>query len=170
MEYVLVNSGLGKPFWKKIRIKDVSLKNVVKLTKTALPIVTSMIPVVGTAGSGILSKVLKNADGSASFVGRIANNATTLSKTTAGKAIVNTIKNNPRPQVQSVNTLKPAPVVTNPTSNTANQNDQPVGDLTPVSPAMASELLQSPKKDNTALYAVGAVAVLGGIYLATKKS
>jgi hypothetical protein len=170
MEYVLVDSGLGKPFWKKIRLRDVSLKNVIKVSKVALPIVTSMIPVVGNAGSGILSKVLKNADGSSSFIGRVANNATTLSKTTAGKAIVNTIKNKPRPQVQPVNTLKPAPVVTSPTFNTAVQNDQPVGDLTPVTPAMASELLQSPKKDNTALYAVGAVAVLGGIYLATKKS
>lgn len=170
MEYVLVDSGLGKPFWKKIRLRDVSLKNVIKVSKVALPIVTSMIPVVGNAGSGILSKVLKNADGSASFIGRVANNATTLSKTTAGKAIVNTIKNKPRPQVQPVSTLKPAPVVKAPTANKADQNDQPIGDLTPVTPAMASELLQSPKKDNTALYAVGAVAVLGGIYLATKKS
>ncbi|TPG44363.1 hypothetical protein [Flavobacterium pectinovorum] len=169
MEYVLVNSGLGKPFWKKIRIKDVSLKNVVKVTKGVLPIATSLIPVVGNAGSGLLSKVLKNSNGSASFVGRIANNATTLSKSTVGKAIVNTIKSNARPQVQAVSSLKPAPVVVNPTSNT-DQNDQPVGDLTPVTPAMASELLQSPKKDNTALYAVGAVAVLGGIYLATKNS
>lgn len=169
MDYVLVNSGLGKPFWKKIRIKDVSLKNVVKVTKGVLPIATSFIPVVGNAGSGLLSKVLKNSNGSASFVGRIADKATTLSKTTAGKAIVNTIKSTARPQIQTVNALKPAPVVTNPTSNT-DQNDQPVGDLTPVTPAQASELLQSPKKDNTALYAVGAVAVLGGIYLATKNS
>lgn len=167
MDYVLVNSGLGKPFWKKIRIKDVSLKNVVKVTKGVLPIATSFIPVVGNAGSGLLSKVLKNSNGSASFVGRIANNATTLSKSTVGKAIVNTIKSNARPQVQAVSSLKPASVVTDPT---AVQNDQPVGDLTPVTPAMASELLQSSKKDNTALYAVGAVAVLGGIYLATKKS
>ncbi|WP_337967201.1 hypothetical protein [uncultured Flavobacterium sp.] len=169
MDYVLVNSGLGKPFWKKIRIKDVSLKNAVKVTKGLLPIATSIIPVVGPAGSGILSKVLKNSNGSASFVGRIANKATTLSKTTAGKAIVNTIKSNARPQIQSVNALKPAPIVTNPTSNT-DQNDQPVGDLTPVTPAMASELLQSPQKDNTALYALGVAGVLGGIYLATKKS
>lgn len=167
MDYVLVNSGLGKPFWKKIRIKDVSLKNVVKVTKGVLPIATSFIPVVGNAGSGLLSKVLKNSNGSASFVGRIADKATTLSKTTAGKAIVNTIKSTARPQVQAVSSLKPAPVVTDPT---AVQNDQPVGDLTPVTPATASELLQSPKKDNTALYAVGAVAVLGGIYLATKNS
>ncbi|RKR11111.1 hypothetical protein C8C83_2809 [Flavobacterium sp. 90] len=170
MDYVLVNRGLGKPFWKKIRIKDVSLKNAVKVTKGLIPIATSIIPVVGPAGSGILSKVLKNSNGSASFVGRIADKATILSKTTAGKAIVNTIKSTARPQVQSVNALKPAPVVTNPTSNTAGQDDQPVGDLTPVTPATASELLQSPKKDNTALYAVGAVAVLGGIYLATKNS
>jgi hypothetical protein len=114
-----------------------------------------------------LSKVLKNSNGSASFVGRIADKATTLSKTTAGKAIVNTIKSTARPQVQAVSSLTPAPIVTDPT---AVQNDQPVGDLTPVTPATTSELLQSPKKDNTALYAVGAVAVLGGIYLATKNS
>lgn len=167
-DYVYVNSGLGKPFWKKIRIKDVSLKNAVKLTKTALPIVTSLVPVGGSAVSGILSKVLKNSNGSASFVGRIANTATSLSKTAVGKTIVSTVKNNINPQVQAVSTLKPAPIVTNPTIN-ADQYEQPVGDLTPVSPAN-SNVLQSPAKNNTALYAVGAVVVLGGIYLATKKS
>ncbi|RUT67955.1 hypothetical protein D0817_23770 [Flavobacterium cupreum] len=168
-DYVYVNSGLGKPFWKKIRIKDVSLKNAVKLTKAALPIATSLIPVGGSAVSGILSKALKKTDGSASFIGKIANTATSLSKTAVGKTIVSTVKNNINPQVQAVSTLKPAPIVTNPTFN-ADQSEQPVGDLTPVSPATGATVLQSPAKDNTALYAVGAVVVLGGIYLATKKS
>ncbi|RUT67661.1 hypothetical protein D0817_25280, partial [Flavobacterium cupreum] len=108
-------------------------------------------------------------DGSASFIGKIANTATSLSKTAVGKTIVSTVKNNINPQVQAVSTLKPAPVVANPTIN-AGQYEQPVGDLTPVSTVSPTTSLQPLKTDNTVLYILGGVAVVGGIYLATKKS
>lgn len=172
-----LNAGLEKPRWmRRIRLKDVSLKNAIKVAKFAAPIAASFIPVGGGTTSGLLSKILKNKDGNTSFVGRIADKATKLSKTPLGSVVTknlkSTINKTAKPQLKTVSELKSASVATSSsqtnTQKTAVQNNEPVGELTPVAPA--TELSQTSKKDNTTLYAVGAVAVLGGIYLATKSS
>ena len=184
-------TGLGKSFLKKIRLKDVSLKNAIKVTKFAAPIAAGMIPI----GGGVASKLLSSKGGK--LVGKIAKSkavrkGVALSKTTLGKKVVSAVQNRPRPQIEAVSTITPASLATVTPSETNNQSQsssydetsqsivadsEPVGELTPVKAVstakMASvEQLQpvAPvKKNNMLLYVVGAVVVGGGIYLATKK-
>ncbi|SHM71981.1 hypothetical protein [Flavobacterium chilense] len=100
-------TGLGKSFLKKIRLKDVSLKNAVKVTKFAAPIAAGFIPV----GGGVASKLLSSKGGK--LVSRVAKSkavrkGVALSKTTLGRKVVSAVENRPRPQIESVSSLTPA--------------------------------------------------------------
>lgn len=193
---ILINedeTGLGKPkFLKKIRLKNVSLKNAIKVAKFAAPIAAGFIPV----GGGVASKLLSSKGGK--LVSRVAKSKAVrkgiaLSKTTLGRKIVSAVKNEPRPQIEPVSTITPASFANTPLDAGSQQNDsstynesvetvmndaQPVGELTPVKTAStAKTVLTEPMatavekpKNNTLMYVLGAVVLGGGIYLATKKS
>lgn len=178
---ILINAedtGLGKPKWmKKIRLRSVSLKNAVKVAKFAAPIAAGFVPV----GGGVLSKVLNSKGGK--LIKKVAKSkavrkGVALSKTNFGRKIVGAV----RPQIEPVSSLVPAsyaPMPTDPSGQNESSSleessesvvsEQPVGELTPVKAVTAKPAIVSPKKDNTLLYVLGAVAVGGGIYLATKK-
>ncbi|MCV9929059.1 hypothetical protein OIU83_15445 [Flavobacterium sp. LS1R49] len=188
-------TGLGKSFLKKIRLKDVSLKNAIKVTKFAAPIAAGFIPV----GGGMASKLLSSKGGK--LVNRVAKSkavrkGVSLSKTTLGRKVVSAVQNQPRPQIEAVNTITPATFAdvmpsdarsTQTESSTYNEsvqnvaNDsQPVGELTPVratataktavaEPTMQMNTAAAPPKNNMLMYVLGAVVLGGGIYLATKK-
>lgn len=172
--------GLNGFSFKKIRLKDVSLKNAVKVAKVAVPIATSFIPAVGGIGSGLLSKALTNKNGTSNLVGRVANSVSKVSKTQVGQLVTNQAKkvinpNKPAP-VQAVNQLTPASFATDTYQTqqvTESETFQPVGELTPVKEVSTAKTsittVVGEKKNNTLLWVVGAVVVGGGIYLATKK-
>lgn len=168
--------GLNGFSLKKIRIKDVSIKNAVKVAKVAVPIATSFIPIGGGVISGVASKLLKNKAGGANLVGRIANSATAISKTKVGslvttqakKVINNTIKPQSQPQVQAVNQITPASFSYE-SQISQSETTEPVGELTPVKPSTAKTAIAPvAEKNNTMLWVLGAAVVGGGIYLATK--
>lgn len=184
-------TGLGKSFLKKIRLKNVSLKNAIKVTKFAAPIAAGFIPV----GGGIASKLLNSKGGK--LVSRVAKSkavrkGVALSKTTLGRKVVSAVQNRPRPQIEAVSAITPATFVAtsdlgSPQNESSTYNEsvesvmndsQPVGELTPVKTASTAKAdivqpmttaVEKPK-NNTLLYVLGAVVVGGGIYLATKKS
>lgn len=185
-------TGLGKSFLKKIRLKNVSLKNAIKVTKFAAPIAAGFIPV----GGGIASKLLNSKGGK--LVSRVAKSkavrkGVALSKTTLGRKVVSAVQNRARPQIEAVSTITPATFVAtsdlgSPQNESSTYNEsvesvmsdsQPVGELTPVKTAstakgvitesMAMPTTVEKPKNNTLLYVLGAVVVGGGIYLATKK-
>lgn len=186
-------TGLGKSFLKKIRLKNVSLKNAIKVTKFAAPIAAGFIPV----GGGIASKLLSSKGGK--LVSRIAKSkavrkGVALSKTTLGRKVVSAVQNRAQPQIEAVSTITPATFVAtsdlrSPQNESSTYNEslesvmsdsQPVGELTPVKTASTAKAnivesmvlptaVEKPK-NNTLLYVLGAVVVGGGIYLATKKS
>jgi hypothetical protein len=185
MMYVNVNNGLGKPFWKKIRIKDVSLKNAIKVVKFAAPIAVGFIPV----GGGVASKLLNSKAGrlvSKISKSKIAKKAIKLSKTQAGKLVVNQAKNIARPKIEAIQAMSAATFAKTdmqtaqaslPYANEDQSEDtEPVGNLTPVTQRSitAKEEITTgvpePKKDNTMLYVGGAVALAGFAFFATKKS
>ncbi|MCV9934696.1 hypothetical protein OIU80_20665 [Flavobacterium sp. LS1R47] len=186
-------TGLGKSFLKKIRLKNVSLKNAIKVTKFAAPIAAGFIPI----GGGIASKLLNSKGGK--LVSRVAKSkavrkGVALSKTTIGRKVVSAVQNRARPQIEAVSTITPATFVAtsdlgSPQNESSTYNEsvesvmndsQPVGELTPVKTAstakaniaesMAMPTAVEKPKNNTLLYVLGAVVVGGGIYLATKKS
>lgn len=189
-------TGLGKPKWmKKIRLRNVSLKNAIKVTKFVAPIAAGFIPV----GGGIASKLLSSKGGK--LVSRIAKSkavrkGVSLSRTTLGRKVVSAVQNRPRPQIESVSTITPATFAAMPSDTGSTQNEsstynesvesvmndnQPVGELTPVKtastgkgaiaePTMQMMAAVEKPKNNTLLYVLGAVVLGGGIYLATKKS
>lgn len=180
---IIINDGevgLGKSkFLRKIRLKDVSLKNAVKVAKFAAPIAAGFIPV----GGGVASKLLSSKAGK--LVSKVAKSkavtkAVKLSKTTVGKQVVSAVKNRSRPQLQAISTITPVSFAKSELENDQNQNaesssyqsevsksveteKEPVGELTPIKP------IEQKPKDNMMLYVVGAVVLGGGIYLATKK-
>ena len=172
--------GLNGGFLKKIRLRNVSLKNVVKVAKVAIPIATSFIPAVGGIASGLVNKVLTNKAGGANLIGRLANTATTISKTKVGEFVTQQAKqaitSKPAP-VEAVNQLIPASFATDTTyqtqSSAVSNTVEPVGELTPVKEVPTAKLAVEPivaeKKSNTMLWVIGGVVVAGGIYLATKK-
>jgi hypothetical protein len=183
---ILINAdetGLGKPRWmKKIRMRSVSLKNAVKVAKFAAPIAAGFIPI----GGGVISKVLNSKGGR--LINKVAKSRAVrkgiaFSKTSLGRKVVGAVKNRARPQIESVNSLVPASYATMPTdaaaeqsesgsyeSSESNVTEQPVGELTPVKAISTAKPMQTPAKNNTLLYVLGAAVVGGGIYLATKKS
>ena len=180
---ILINDGgvgLGKSkFLRKIRLRDVSLKNTIKVAKFAAPIAASFIPV----GGGVASKLMDSKTGR--LVRKVAKSkavtkAVQLSKTPIGKQVVDTIKNRPRPQLTTVNEITPASFATPEIGNEQRQSadtssyqseasesstteKEPVGELMPIKP------VDQKPKDNTMLYVIGAVVLGGGIYMATKK-
>ncbi|MFV5689075.1 hypothetical protein ACM55M_10675 [Flavobacterium sp. ZT3R25] len=180
---IIINDGevgLGKSkFLRRIRLKDVSLKNAVKVAKFAAPIAAGFIPV----GGGVASKLLSSKAGR--LVSKVAKSkavtkAVKLSKTAVGKQVVSSVKNRSRPQLQTINNITPASFAKSELENDQNQNTEsssyqsevsknveiekePVGELTPIKP------IEQKPKDNTILYVAGAVVLGGGIYLATKK-
>ena len=180
---IIINDGgvgLGKSkFLRKIRLRDVSLKNTIKVAKFAAPIAASFIPV----GGGVASKLMDSKTGR--LVRKVAKSkavtkAVQFSKTPIGKQVVDTIKNRPRPQLTSVNEITPASFATPEMGNEQRQSadtssyqseasesstteKEPVGELMPIKP------VEQKPKDNTMLYVIGAVVLGGGIYMATKK-
>lgn len=178
-----LNGGLKKLNLKKA-LKKVSLKNVVKVAKVAIPIATSFIPAIGGTVSKITGKLLTNKAGGANLIGRVANVATKVSKTKAGALVTSNIKqaitNKPAP-VEPVNQLVPASFATDTTFQTqqstvsnAVEAVEPVGELTPVKEVFStakSALLPivEEKKSNTMLWVIGGIIVAGGLYVATKK-
>lgn len=180
---IIINDGgvgLGKSkFLRKIRLRDVSLKNTIKVAKFAAPIAASFIPV----GGGVASKLMDSKTGR--LVRKVAKSkavtkAVQLSKTPIGKQVVDTIKNRPRPQLTTVNEITPASFATSEMGNEQRQSadtssyqseasesstteKEPVGELMPIKP------VEQKPKDNTMLYVIGAVVLGGGIYMATKK-
>jgi hypothetical protein len=181
---ILINeedTGLGKPKWmKKIRLRSVSLKNAVKVAKFAAPIAAGFIPV----GGGVISKVMNSKGGK--LIKKVAKSkavrkGVALSKTKLGRKVVGAVQNRARPQIEPVSSLVPASYTPMPI-DTSGQNessydessesiamDQPVGELTPVKSVTAKPAQQATPKNNTLLYVLGAVALGGGIYYATKK-
>ena len=180
---IIINDGgvgLGKSkFLRKIRLRDVSLKNTIKVAKFAAPIAASFIPV----GGGVASKLMDSKTGR--LVRKVAKSkavtkAVQLSKTPIGKQVVDTIKNRPRPQLTTVNEITPASFATSEmrdepsqsadtnsyqseASESSTTEKEPVGELMPIKP------VEQKPKDNTMLYVIGAVVLGGGIYMATKK-
>lgn len=180
---IIINDGgvgLGKSkFLRKIRLRDVSLKNTIKVAKFAAPIAASFIPV----GGGVASKLMDSKTGR--LVRKVAKSkavtkAVQLSKTPIGKQVVDTIKNRPRPQLTTVNEITPASFATSEMGNEQRQSadtssyqseasesstteKEPVGELMPIKP------IEQKSKDNTMLYIVGALVLGGGIYMVTKK-
>ncbi|WP_374173897.1 hypothetical protein [Flavobacterium tructae] len=186
-------TGLGKSFLKKIRLKDVSLKNAVKVTKFAAPIAAGFIPV----GGGVASKLLSSKGGK--LVSRVAKSkavrkGVALSKTTLGKKVISAVENRPRPEIEAVSSITPASFTTpipsqqsqnssyNETSENVVTQSEPVGELTPVrsvstaknanvaEPLLQTTSVNTPKKNNMLLYVAAAVVLGGGIYYATKKN
>lgn len=164
--------GLGKSkFLRKINIKQVSLKNAIKVGKFAAPLVAGIIPGGGTAMKVLDSKVGRTIMKVAKS--KVVRKGIQLSKSKVGKMVINQVKQQVSPQLQSVNQIDPETFVKSEITNSDNQNSEnsssevmekePVGELTPIKP------IEQKPKDNTMLYVVGAVVLGGGIYLATKK-
>lgn len=185
------NEGLGKPKWmKQIRMRNVSLKNAVKVGKFAIPIATSIIP-----GGGAVTKILDSKVGRS--IGKIAKSklvkkAVKLSKTKAGKMVLGQVKRG----IQSNVSMTPmtaqkvasnefdssqpmeagSPVVENQVGSTSQAEkvvNEPVGELTPVKPVETAQKEITPvepkPKDNTMMYVGLGVLAIGGLYMATKK-
>ena len=162
---IYVNNGNEVGLGKSKFLRKITLKGALRAGKFLAPIAAGFIPVVGGTSSGILSRLLKNKDGSASFAGRVTDQVSTFSKSNVGIAVKSLAKQkvlNPQVENQTKAQLPAA-------QKRAVQNNQPVGELTAVTPAMATEPLQTLKKDNTVLYVAGAAALLGVGYLATRK-
>lgn len=175
------NNGLGFSFkkaFKKIRLKDVSIKNATKVVKFAAPIVASAVP-----GGAIATKVMGTKLGS--VIKKVANSGivkkgVALSKTKVGAFAVKQVKS----AIGNPTLIKVAP--SSQASQVIMQSGEmdeemgepikPVGELTAVKVVstaqmpMAKEVLPDPQpKDNTMMYLGIAGAVATGIYLYTKK-
>lgn len=185
------NEGLGKPKWmKQIRMRNVSLKNAVKVGKFAIPIATSIIP-----GGGAATKILDSKVGRS--IGKIAKSklvkkVVKLSKTKAGKMVLGQVKKGIQSNiplasmteqktatsdfdssVQMEGTNPNTEIQTNSTAQAEKVATEPVGELTPVKPVETAQKEITPvepkPKDNTMLYVGLGVLALGGLYMATKK-
>ncbi|MDL2143565.1 hypothetical protein QQY79_13625 [Flavobacterium tructae] len=147
-------TGLGKSFLKKIRLKDVSLKNAIKVTKFAAPIAAGFIPV----GGGVASKLLSSKGGK--LVSRVAKSkavrkGVALSRTTLGRKVVSAVENRPRPEIEVVSSITPASFATpvpseqsqsssyNQTAENVITQSEPVGELTAVKAVSYSKMANS---------------------------
>ena len=155
----------GKPPKKGFKklVRKVNLKNTLKVAKFAGPLVAGILPGGGTAMKVLDSKVGKTVRKVAKS--KLVKKGVRFAKSNAGRAIVNQV----RQTIESVNEIEPRgfseSTAKESTSNTtAEFQKEPVGELTPV-----KEVETVAKKDNTMLYAIGAVVVVGGVYMATKK-
>lgn len=168
--------GKSKKGFKKL-LKKVSLKNTIKVVKFAGPLVAGIIPGGGTAMKVLDSKVGKTVMKAAKS--KLVKKGVKLAKSKIGKAVIGQV----RAKIEGVNQIEPkgfaettameSTAKESTTANTSETEKEPVGELTPVKQVeSAIEKIETPvtqKKDNTMLYAIGAVAVIGGIYMATKK-
>ena len=170
-------NGLKIGKWIKRNVKsaqkDISIKNAVKVVKVAAPIALSLAPVVGGSASGVLSKVLKNSDGTANAIGRtvntiqnskVASTLTKLSKTPVGSLVTKNVKTALKTAANNIGGSSGASVGA---SNLSNEAVEPVGVLTPVTPADNKAIDENPK-DNTMLYLGGALLLGGAIYWGTR--
>jgi hypothetical protein len=172
--------GLGKSRKPKKGIKKlvrkVNLKNTLKVVKFAGPLVAGIIPGGGTAMKVLDSKVGKTVMKVAKS--KIVKKGVKLARSKVGRAVVNQAKQQIRAKTESVNEIVPRPfsettAMESTTTNASETEKEPVGELTPVKQVeTATEKMTAPlaeKKDNTMLYVIGAVVLVGGIYVATKK-
>ena len=155
----------GKPPKKGFKklVRKVNLKNTLKVVKFAGPLVAGIIPGGGTAMKVLDSKVGKTVMKVAKS--KMVKKGVRLAKSNVGRAIVNQA----RQKIEGVNEIEPRGFSETTGKESTSNNDmesqtEPVGELTPV-----KEVETVAKKDNTMLYAIGAVVVVGGIYMATKK-
>ncbi|WP_281322075.1 hypothetical protein [Flavobacterium aestivum] len=175
------DQGLGRSKKPKKGIKKlvrkVNLKNTIKVAKFAGPLVAGIIPGGGTAMKVLDSKVGKTVMKVAKS--KIVKKGVKLAQSKVGRAVVNQA----RAKIEGVSEIEPrgfsettAKEITTTDSNTnaSEAVNEPVGELTPVKQVEAvTEKMTAPvagKSNNTMLYVIGAVVVVGGIYMATKKS
>lgn len=163
--------GMGLSFKKlgrKIRIKDVSIKNVSKLAVKAAPLVSAGISFI--PGGGVASKFLDNGVGR--FITKAANSKVgkfvqKAANTKVGKFVV---KNGADFAKTALNDVKNKSLSSG--GSSASASDAPGSDsemqdqlVTPADPNEAQQetlnkLNGTPKKDNTLLYAGIGVGVL----------
>lgn len=159
--------GLGrskkpKKGFKKL-VRKVNLKNTLKVVKFAGPLVAGIIPGGGTAMKVLDSKVGRTVMKVAKS--KMVKKGVRLAKSNVGRAIVNQA----RQKIEGVNEIEPRGFSETTGKESTSSNDtesqtEPVGELTPV-----KEVETVAKKDNTMLYVIGGIVVVGGIYMATKK-
>jgi hypothetical protein len=163
--------GKSKKGFKKL-IRKVNLKNTLKVVKFAGPLVAGIIPGGGTAMKVLDSKVGKTVMKVAKS--KIVKKGVRLAQSKVGRAVVNQA----RAKIEGVSEIAPrgfsqTTAMESTTTGASETENEPVGELTPVKQVeSATEKFATPateKKDNTLLYAIGAVVVVGGIYMATKK-
>jgi hypothetical protein len=199
-----LNKGkIGKFFKKNVRLRNVSLKNAVKVGKFVVPIATSIIPGGAIAGKGL--SLLSKAGKVGRFASKIARSkvvkgAVNLSKNQSVKEFTGSVgvrdflpptttdygseqANYDAPLIQQggqailANVQRESPVVNTQnsfsSSSPTSQELLPVKEVVPPSNAeqgASDNPLIAQPKDNTMLYVGGGIALLGVIYLATKKS
>lgn len=165
-------NGLKIASFLKRNIKSAG-KDIGAVAKVVAPLALSLIPVVGGAVGNIAGKLLTNADGSASLLGRVVEKVETISETKVGQSIVKLA----------------TPLVKNAKANLLKQSGQLMTDeqaltlatakgTTPqqeldafVANAQTPEIVASPapvKKDNTVLYVGGGIAALAIGYMVFK--
>ncbi|WP_395077747.1 hypothetical protein [Flavobacterium sp.] len=196
-----LNKGLkvGKFLKKNVRMRNVSLKNAIKVGKFVAPIASSFIPGGAIAGKGI--KLLSKAGKVGRFATKVASSkavrgAVRFAKNPAVRGFIPNLAsremmpptttdygseqaNFDAPMIQQGGQAIEANVMM-PPNNLMNQNQMnaqpngmlPVREIT--SPEMAVQResespLNAQPKNNTMLYVGGGIALLGIIYLATKK-
>lgn len=167
MIYVNADGGLNglkiKKFIKtnlKSAKKDISIKNAVKVVKFAAPIAAGFIPLGGGVASKLTSKVLDSKVGkvvSKVAKSKVAKKVVKLSKTQAGKLVVKQAKAVVQPKIQAIQAMtvatfaKTATPTAQAPSPYANENAEPIGELTPVKPttAVARAVTQTVKEEIT---------------------
>jgi hypothetical protein len=160
-----------KKGFKKL-VRKVNLKNSLKVVKFAGPLVAGIIPGGGTVMKVLDSKVGKTVMKVAKS--KIVKKGVKLAQSKVGREVIN----QGRAKIEGVSELEPrgfseTTAMESTTTGASETEKEPIGELTPVKQVeSATEKFATPvteKKDNTMLYAIGAVVVVGGIYMATKK-
>lgn len=175
---------IGKFIKKNLKSaqKDISIKNAIKVVKTAAPIALSLIPIGGGAASSAAGKLLAKASNSGigKFVTKVADSKVVqgvqkLAKTEVGKLVV----------------AKATPLVKNATANLLAKagglpNDEQIATLAAAKGTTPQEELDAivaaapnltsaaagpatPAKSNTMLYVGGGLAAATIAYLVFKK-
>jgi len=151
-----------------------AVKDVGNVAKVVAPLALSFIPVAGGAIGGIagkiLNKVTTNSDGSASLVGRIADNVKQVSQTNTGKSLIKLAS--PLAKNAKAALLEQAGIIP---SNEQLATLAELKGTTPqqeldaiVAAAPAQIAAAAPTKTNYTLPIVGGVAALGIAYMVFK--
>lgn len=164
-------------FLKGIRLKDVSLKNAIKVAKVAAPIALSFIPVGGGAASSFAGKAISKL--SKTGVGRvglkIANSKTVASiskvaKSEVGQAAIKLasplVKNAKAALLEQTGVL---PNDEQLETLAVAKGTSPQQELDAIVAAAPTPGVTPAKKDNTMLYVGGGVLALGIAFVAFKK-